>query len=155
MQKRLVIFVLLFAALSLNADAFSKRASGEPELVQSGPQREHCCNCGMSLPMFYKTSHAVILTDGTKKQYCSIACFATDYPAIKNRIKTILVVDAQSEKLVPADTAFYVVGSQVKGTMSHVSKIAFANVKDAEIFRKSYGGEIMDFVHVLKMTRKE
>jgi len=155
MRKFLLIVALLLAALSLHGDAFSKQASGKPELIQSGAEKEHCCNCGMSLPMFYKTSHAVILVDGTKKQYCSIACFAADYPAIKNKIESVLVVDAESEKLIPAKTAFYVVGSQVRGTMSRVSKIAFADVKDAEKFQKTYGGKITDFAHALKTAQGE
>ena len=43
---------------------------------------------------------------------------------------SIKVVDASTQKLIDAQQAFYVVGSKVKGTMSKVSKLAFAS-KDA------------------------
>jgi len=45
--------------------------------------------------------------------------------------------------------------------MSRVSKLAFANKKDAEVYKNKYGGEISDFqlhlkklrVHCLKMQK--
>jgi len=59
----------------------------------------------------------------------------------------ILVVDAETEKMIDAKTAHYVVGSKIRGTMSPISKIAFASRAEAEAFRKRYGGKIMNFEH--------
>lgn len=147
------VFTLLFVfGVSLQAAKFSKM-SQNPQLIQEGDTKMWCGICGMNLKMFYKTSHAVILKDGTKKQYCSIRCLAVDYPNIKDKIKEILVADAKSDKLIPAKKAFYVVGSKVPGTMSRVSKIAFASKKDAQDFVKKYGGEIVDFDIAFKMAK--
>ena len=153
MRKMLILWSLLLGlGLALQAAPFSKAASGQPELIQNGPQKMWCPVCGMNLKMFYKTSHAVILKDGTKKQYCSIRCLAADWPNISDKIDRILVVDAKTEKLIDAKNAHYVVGSDVKGTMSMTSKIAFGSLEEAEAFRKEHGGKIVDFDTAFKMA---
>jgi len=146
MVKLIACSVLaLFLTLGLHAEEFNKAASGEPELIQQGDTKAYCPICGMSLKQFYKTSHGAILNDGTATQYCSIRCLAADWNAIEARVKKIVVTDAKSEKLIDAKDAFYVVGSKVPGTMSQVSKLAFAQKTDAEAFMKEYGGELMTF----------
>jgi len=154
--ETIVLTALLLAGFASMAEArpFSKAASGEPQLLQSGPQKKWCPVCGMNLGMFYKSSHAVELDDGTKKQYCSIRCLAADWPRIGKRVKRILVVDAATQKLIDAKKAFYVVGSKVKGTMSMTSKLAFATKEEAEAFQKEYGGKIVDFDTAFAMARK-
>jgi len=135
------------------AKPFDKRATREAQLIQSGPEKMWCAVCGMNLKMFYKTSHAVVLKDGTKKQYCSIRCLAADWKSISDKIDKILVVDADTEKLIDATKAYYVVGSKVKGTMSMTSKIAFGSLEEAKAFQKAYGGEIVDFKTALKRAK--
>ncbi|MHB8810810.1 MAG: nitrous oxide reductase accessory protein NosL, partial [Desulfobulbaceae bacterium] len=49
------------------------------------------------------------------------------------------------EKMVPAAQAFYVVGSTAPGTMTAVSKLAFADRAAAEKFAGEYGGKVTDF----------
>jgi nitrous oxide reductase accessory protein NosL len=155
MRKLVIALVVLFGfSFSLQAVGFSKKADGQPILVQEGSHKMWCSVCGMNLKMFYKTSHAVVLKDGKKKQYCSIRCLVADWPHIKDNIKDILVVDAKSGKLIDAKSAYYVVGSKVKGTMSMVSKIAFAKESDAKAFQKEFGGKITDFDTVFKMAKK-
>jgi len=156
-MKRLATIILaIFAALSFSyaEGKFSKMATIQPELLQKGEAKKWCPVCGMNLKMFWKTSHAVILNDGTAKQYCSIRCLAADYPNIKDKIKKILVVDAKTQKLTDATKAYYVVGSKVPGTMSKVSKIAFANKADAEAFQKEYGGKIVTFDEAFKEAQE-
>ncbi|WP_353662081.1 nitrous oxide reductase accessory protein NosL [Hydrogenimonas sp. SS33] len=155
---RRIVYTLLAALLvaaALQAAPFEKRATVTPQLLQSGPQKMWCAVCGMNLKMFYKTSHAVVLKDGSKRQYCSIRCLAADWPNIEGRVKEILVVDAKTQKLVDAKKAHYVVGSKVKGTMSMRSKIAFASLDDAKAFQKRYGGEIVDFPTAFKTARAD
>ncbi|WP_201352684.1 nitrous oxide reductase accessory protein NosL [Hydrogenimonas urashimensis] len=155
-MKRLIAALLLGIGLFVYADAaaFGKMATKKPELIQQGPQKMWCSVCGMNLKMFYKTSHAVILEDGTKKQYCSIRCLAADWPNISQKVKKILVVDAATEKLIDAKRAHYVVGSKVKGTMSMTSKIAFGSLEDARDFQRKFGGKIVDFDEAFAMARE-
>lgn len=148
----ILFFVTILSTVTLEAAKFSK-ASSNPQLIQTGEGKIWCSVCGMNLKKFYKTSHAVILKDGTKKQFCSIRCLVAIWPQIKDRVKEILVVDAKSEKLIPAKKAYYVVGSKVKGTMSMVSKIAFLDLEDAKEFQKVYGGEIVDFKKAFKTAQ--
>lgn len=146
MQKSLwALFFAIVLALGLHAEEFNKMATGEPELIQKGDEKAYCPICGMSLKMFYKTSHGVVLKNGTAKQYCSIRCLAADWTSVESQVKQILVTDVKSEKLIDAKSVFYVVGSKVPGTMSMVSKLAFANEADAKAFASENGGEIMSF----------
>jgi len=47
------------------------------------------------------------------------------------------------------NTAFYLLGSKIPGTMSKVNKIAFKDKKDAEKFKTQYDGEIVSFNRLL------
>jgi len=154
MQKGLwALFFAMILALGLHAEEFNKMATGEPELIQKGDVKAYCPVCGMSLKMFYKTSHGVILKDGTMKQYCSMRCLAADWPSIESHVKKIVVTDVKSEKLIDVKSAFYVVGSKVPGTMSMVSKLAFSNEADAKTFAAENGGDVMGFDAAFAKTK--
>ncbi len=144
-MKRLLALLLLPLLLF----AFEKSVE-HPQLLAG----KWCSLCGMDLAKYYKTNHAVILKNGEKKEYCSLHCFAEEYPNIKARIKKILVVDARSGKWIDAKRAWYVVGSDVKGTMSPVSKLAFKEKIKAEDFVKQHGGKVMRFDEVFVLAKK-
>jgi nitrous oxide reductase accessory protein NosL len=154
-MKNIVIILILLLEFSfaLQASHFSKVAVGNPHLVQDGSQKIWCSVCGMNLKMFYKTSHIVVLKDRKKIQYCSIRCLIADWESIKDKVKEVLVVDAKTGELIDTKSAYYVVGSKVKGTMSMVSKIAFAKEVDAKVFQKEFGGKIVNFDTVFKMAK--
>jgi len=122
-------------------------------LLQTGKDKASCPICGMKLPMFYKTNHGATTKDGKVMQYCSSHCMVDH----KHKVETIdeKVVDTNSLKFIDAKKAFYVVGSNKKGTMSMISKYAFKNKKDALIFQKRYNGEIMSYEEMLKVVEKD
>ena len=122
-------------------------------LVQQGAQKEHCAMCGMNLVKFYKTSHAAKL-NGKNIQYCSLHCL-TDHINQGAELENPMVVDVKSLKFIPVTEAFYVVGSDVKGTMSPVSKYAFKNLEDAKRFQKKHGGQIVDFYSAWQIAKKD
>ena len=62
---------LLFG--SAVAQDFS-RASKSPQILQAGEGKQWCPVCGMSIPMFDKTSMAIEGKDGVTEHYCSIKC---------------------------------------------------------------------------------
>jgi len=150
----LPLVVLLTFNLYASDVKFSKKASGEPEIIQHGEHKMWCPICGMNLKMFYKTSHAVRLSGGKNKQYCSIRCFLEDYEGLSSIVKEILVVDAKTEKLIDARSATYVVGSKAPGTMSKISKYAFGDPSDAKAFQAKMGGQIMSFSDAADSARK-
>jgi nitrous oxide reductase accessory protein NosL len=120
-------------------------------LLQEGKAKAFCPECGMTLPMFYKTNHAATV-DGKVKQYCSIHCVVEDMKK-GSKLTDIKVVDTNSLKFIDAAKAFYVVGSSKKGTMTAVSKYAFASKADADAFVKANGGKVVDFKGALEAAK--
>ncbi|MBQ7271120.1 MAG: nitrous oxide reductase accessory protein NosL [Campylobacter sp.] len=143
--------MLLFGAEAID---FNKSASGDVQIHQHGDGKEFCPVCGMKIQNYYKTSHASHLDDGTKTHYCSMRCLIVDSYERKADLENAMVVDANSQKLIPAKSAFYVVGSSVNGTMAKVSKLAFENENDAKEFAKIYGGEIKNYQDTLEIAKE-
>jgi len=110
--------------------------------------------CGMNLKMFYKTSHAAQHQDGKNRQYCSMRCLLVDMQDHDIDLKTIKVVDLKTEKLIDAITAYYVIGSKVKGTMAKTSKLAFDKKEDAQAFVDKMGGKIVNFDTALAAAKE-
>jgi len=151
MKKLLLLIAVTLFVTQLNAkeEMFTKSASAKPTLIQQGGKKNWCCVCGMSLKKFYKTSHA---TDN--KQFCSIRCLVVDSKEHNHSTQNIRVVDAKTEKLIDAKSAYYVINSNIKGTMSKISKLAFANQKDAKAFASEHEGEVVDFKKALDLAKK-
>jgi nitrous oxide reductase accessory protein NosL len=148
-----IIFLLsLLLASLLNADSFTKAATIKPTYLQNDVQKEWCPVCAMSIETYYKTSHAAKIDKKNYHQYCSMRCLALEMQSKK--VSDIKVVDSASQKLIDANKAFYVVDSDVMGTMSKVSKLAFATKENAEEFNMEHGGKIVDFTSALKMAQE-
>jgi hypothetical protein len=138
-----------------NNKMFQSVSYEQAQLVQSGKNKQYCVKCGMDLVMFYKTSHSASNENGDKKyQYCSIHCLE-DHLGDGVTLKNPKVVDISSLKLISVAEATYVVGSNVRGTMSRVSKYAFLNKQDALKFQEKHGGEIMDFNSALNKAKED
>ncbi|WP_415395918.1 nitrous oxide reductase accessory protein NosL [Sulfurimonas sp. CS5] len=150
----ILITLLIFSSLNLNAKNFSKIASKEPVLVQKGHEKHWCPVCGMNLKMFYKTNHTSQLQNKTTRQYCSMRCLVIDKEEYGIESSSIKVIDASSEKLIDASSAYYVLGSYVKGTMSKKSKLAFALKSDADKFAKKYKGKVVSFEEAMKSAKE-
>ncbi|MEA3227947.1 MAG: nitrous oxide reductase accessory protein NosL [Campylobacterota bacterium] len=150
----LLILSLSLFSLSLLAQPFSKTATNTPVLIQKGKQKEWCPVCGMSLKKFYKTSHTSQINNHKDRQYCSLRCLAVDNKEYKIDTQTVKVVDAKTEQVIDASSAFYVVGSKVRGTMTKVSKLAFKEESDAKEFIKKYRGKIVSFEDAFSMAKK-
>lgn len=149
MKKILLSILLVFGALF--AADFDKKAQNNPTFVQSGEGKEFCPVCGMSLKNYYKTSYTYE-KDGKNFQYCSMRCLISDNKNLD--IDKIKVVDAKTEKLINAKNAFYVIKSDVPGTMAKFSKLAFENENDAKEFSKNHGGEVVNFAAALELAKK-
>ncbi len=156
MKQAVLLLLITLSAIFAQEKKFVKSAQSKNVVLLSKENSKNwCAVCGMNLKMFYKTNHAILLNNGTIKQYCSIRCLSTDKNNYENIIKKIMVVDAKSEKFIDAQKAFYVVGSNVPGTMSQVSKIAFEKKKDAEEFENEFNGKIMSYQSVLKLATEQ
>jgi nitrous oxide reductase accessory protein NosL len=144
---KIIFSILLLLSIS-NATMFQTVSKDQVKLVQKGSSKNYCPNCGMNLTKFYKTNHI-----HNNHQYCSIHCLVE---ATKGEIpKDAKVVDAKKLIHIDAKTAYYVIGSKVKGTMTMNSKYAFANKQDALNFVKRNGGKISDFSQAYIIAKKD
>jgi len=163
MNKKLLSAVtmalILFAGCASKDSKTSKKMPtrfqsvkmSDAALLQEGKQKIFCPSCGMNLPMFYKTNHAADV-DGKKYQFCSVHCLAETMNKGK-KVEHIQVVDNTSLKFIDASKAWYVVGSSKAGTMSKVSKYAFAKKENAEKFAKEFSGKVMNFDATLALVK--
>ena len=142
------------------AQQFQSVPAHQAVLLQKGENRMFCNTCRMSLPPFYKTNHALKLKNGEVRQYCSLYCLvdmlhrhqSNNTPLVPDEI---LVVDAENLTFTNAKTAFYVIGSRIRGTMSSKSKYAFADKEDANAFVEKQGGQIVNFAEALKTAEED
>ncbi len=152
-MKRILLFIYILSFIFASSTfAFSKEVD-KPVLLQEGKHKQWCPVCGMSLKKFYMTSHALKHKDSTK-QYCSMRCLAVDMKQNKINAGEMLVVDVVSQKFIDVKNADYVVGSDVRGTMSRVSKLAFLNAESAEDFSMEHGGDIVGFDKAFAMAKE-
>jgi len=135
-------------------DRFQTVAIKDAILLQVGEHKHSCLECGTKLPMFYKTNHAAT-SNGQVKQYCSIHCLVEDKSIKKNDLKEMKVVAVDTLKFIPVDQAIYVVGSDVRGTMSGLSKYAFEGRMSARRFAQKHQGQIMSFDEVYTYALKD
>ncbi|MDD3442453.1 MAG: nitrous oxide reductase accessory protein NosL [Sulfurimonas denitrificans] len=155
----LIMSLLLLIGCSSQKEVVAKSAifqsvsNDEALLLSKESDNGSCPRCGMDLVKYYKTNHAASL-DEKIYQYCSIHCLQDHlYDGVS--LKNPQVVDINSLKFIGVDKAYYVVGSNVKGTMSRISKYAFSSKEEAEIFQKKHGGEVMDFYKALEVATKD
>lgn len=123
-------------------------------MLQTGEHKYACPECGMKLPMFYKTNH-VATSNGKVKQYCSLHCLVDDKMNNKSNLTDIKVVAVDTLKFIDVKDAIYVVGSDVKGTMSGLSKYAFEGRMSARRFAEEHQGKIMSFEEAYAYAKKD
>ena len=112
-----------------------------------------CPNCGMVRPMWARTWKTFETSEGNS-QACSFHCLAD--MALKSgekpqNVKVALYTEPKT--MIPADKAYFVVGSSAKGTMTMKSKIAFASIPEAEEFAQSCGGKVMRYDDTLELAK--
>ena len=143
MKKRLKLYILLFLILFPVAALFSQEALAQ----------RWCCLCAMDLIKYSKTKYILILTDESKRYTCSIHCAAIILN--KEQVKKVEAADYLTGSMIEADKSYYIVGSDIKGVMSKVSKLAFASKSQAIDFQKKHGGELTDFKGALKQAETD
>jgi len=112
-----------------------------------------CPNCGMVRPMWARTWKTFETSQGNS-QACSFHCLADMALKSGEDQKNVMVaLYAEPKTMIPADKAFFVVGSSAKGTMTMKSKIAFASKAEAEKFVQSCGGKVMGYKKTLELAK--
>ena len=113
----------------------------------------HCDNCSMARAMWARTWKTFENSKGSF-EVCSFTCLAKI--AVKdaeNPINVMVALYQAPKTMRAAEKAYYVVGSRAKGTMTKISKLAFASQIEAEEFAEHCGGEAMDFQKTFKLAK--
>lgn len=113
-----------------------------------------CVHCGMSRMMWHHSRHLVHYDDDLAVGTCSIRCLAVNLSLNLDRgIKMIWAADygdkGQPKKLVNVDAAAYLIGSNLKGTMTRNSKMAFSSKDQASALSANQGGTLASFEKAL------
>jgi copper chaperone NosL len=114
-----------------------------------------CPNCGMVLKEWAHTNHEFTNPEGSFRT-CSIHCVTDMSQKSVTQAKEVRVaLHLQPEKMIPAETAVYVIGSKDPGTMTQVSKLAFESKDAAEKFMAEKGGKPGSFADALAVATQE
>jgi nitrous oxide reductase accessory protein NosL len=160
MKKIISFLFVLTLSLYSHSGMFQSVDDKDALILQTGKNKDRCPACNMSIPQYYKTSHAVKFADGSHRQYCSIFCVIDEmkHGYLKERQKDIveiLAVNAKTLKIINAKKAYYVIGSSKPPTMSMTSSYAFESKNEAEEFKKQNGGKIVNYEAVYQIISKE
>lgn len=153
---------LLLAGLSL---AGSARAAAEPAaetdpLVDELEKHPRCVICNMDRRRFHDARHLLHYGDGSVHGTCSVHCAAECMLRERRRgFRAIYAPDfgaaGEPKPLVEAASATYLIGSDLRGVMTPVSKVAFASRDAALQARVVYGGEIAGFAAAVAASLEE
>jgi nitrous oxide reductase accessory protein NosL len=113
-----------------------------------------CPYCGMSRKMWNHSRHLIHYGDDLVDPTCSLHCAAISLSLNLDRTPKAIYAadfgaDTKIKPLVNVDQATYLVGSNLKGTMTATSKMAFASAESAKGVMGEKGGKIGDFGYAL------
>lgn len=117
---------------------------------------EACLLCGMNRTTYAYSRMVIVYDDGASDGLCSLNCAVEQMKKFKTRkVKSLLVADYGSRKLIDARKALWVIGGKIPGVMTPKPKWAFARQADAEAFVKENGGTLSNFDEALKLALQE
>ncbi len=156
-----VVLVALIAALAVISCMSWPTAAfcDDPCAVQhpfNPPNKEfsgQCPNCGMVRPMWARTWFTFQI-GGKDFGVCSFHCLADVAMKSGEEPRKVMVAEyLEPKKMIPAEKAFFVMGSKAKGTMTMKSKPAFASKEKADEFAKSCGGTVLGFEEAFQAAK--
>lgn len=132
-----------------------KRAPDADPLSDEFTKFPSCPYCGMSRTQWNHSRHLVHYNDDLADGTCSIHCLAISLALNLDRgPQAIYAADfgstAEIKPLVNVDQATYLVGAELPGTMTAISKMAFASADTANAVQAAKGGHLVDFDGALR-----
>lgn len=161
MQRRQLLGgALLFAAGSLIAQEKPEVVTDPNPLENELEKYSRCVICNMDRRKFHYARHLLHYGDGHAQGTCSIHCVAECMLRERRRgFRAIYAPDyestAEPKVLFEAASATYLIGSDLRGVMTPVSKVAFANRQAALQAKLVYGGEIGSFATAITLSMEE
>ncbi|UCF91473.1 MAG: nitrous oxide reductase accessory protein NosL [Desulfobacterales bacterium] len=115
-----------------------------------------CSYCGMDRAKFAHSRVYVEYDDGSTVGTCSLHCAALDLALnIDKTPKTIQVGDYNTQELIDAAQAFWIIGGSKMGVMTKRAKWAFKDRADAEQFAQQNGGDPIMFEAVMQAAYED
>lgn len=146
MIRGITVFLSLFFLL-LN---YSIAGPAQSNDIEEFP---FCKYCGMDRNRFAYSRMLLTYEDGSIAGMCSLHCAGIDIALnIDTPIAAINVGDYLTNKLINAETAYWVIGGDKAGVMTRRAKWAFENGQDADTFITENGGELAGFEAAAKAS---
>jgi nitrous oxide reductase accessory protein NosL len=141
---------MLFLGLLLFLAGTVALAGGDIDMHRS------CTFCGMDRKAYGFSRMLIQYEDGAEAGVCSLHCAIIELDANRNRkVKSLLVADRDDRSLVPAETAFWVIGGSKRGVMTQRPKWAFKTRAAADNFVKTFGGTITTWNEAVTAARED
>jgi nitrous oxide reductase accessory protein NosL len=134
-RKHLVAFIGVLALMV----AFAGVAAAE----------DKCPMCGMTIAGNENTAFVVTMKAGDTVTYCCSHCGLWVMAKDKDKVQSAKVRDFISGEWIDAAKAFYVFKSKAVPACAP-SWLAFGSKKEAEMFKKGFGGKIYAYADALK-----
>ncbi|MFH1951658.1 MAG: nitrous oxide reductase accessory protein NosL [Pseudomonadota bacterium] len=142
---------VIFVCFSLLVGCAGLQAAQETKAENLGS----CPNCGMMLKKWAHTNHEFTNSEGHFRT-CSLHCVADMSEKSGEAPKNVrAALQLQPETMIPVENAVYVIGSKAPGTMTMVSKRAFASQAEAKNFQAEKGGKLGTFDDAFKVATAE
>jgi copper chaperone NosL len=152
-MHRIVIGLAFALATAVAVLAVAARADHHLADVKDAPS---CRYCGMDRERFASSRMLVEYEDGSKLAACSLHCVAVDLAGQYDKVPVaIRVGDLETQALVDAEKATWVVGGAKPGVMSRRGKWAFADRPRAEAFAKANGGTVVGFEDAMRAAYED
>lgn len=162
MQRRTLLAGFLSLAFTRLAGAEEKAAGMALPPASDDELRDHprCVICYMDRRKFHHARHLLVYGDDSVQGTCSVHCAAECMLRERRKgFRAIYAPDYASagapKPLVEAATATYLIGSDLPGVMTPVSKVAFASREHALGAQKIYGGQVGDFAMAIHLSMEE
>jgi nitrous oxide reductase accessory protein NosL len=155
-MKLLKILTTFCAVLAVLIQLFFVRPSFAGNEADAIENPRACQVCGMDRTVFARSRMLIVYADGTAVGVCSIHCAAEELKRHKDKeVKSLMVADYVTKKLIDAKTATWVIGGDKEGVMTSVPKWAFARQEEAQEFVKENGGKQASFDEAMKAAEEE
>lgn len=159
MERRTLLLGGLLAAAAQVAPAAEPAPVDDP-LLDELEKHPRCVICNMDRRRFHYARHLLHYGDGSVHGTCSIHCAAECMVAERRRgFRTIYAPDngvaGEPKPLVEAAAASYLIGSNLPGVMTPVSKVPFASRDAALQAQQLHGGEVAGFARAVSASLEE
>lgn len=119
-----------------------------------------CVVCNMDRRQFHYARHLLHYGDGHAEGTCSINCAAECMLRERRRGFTAIYapdygVAGEPKPLIEVSTAIYLIGSDLRGVMSPVSKYAFSDKAKAEAVIAVAGGRLGSFAEAIAASLED